>query len=122
MTWQAPLVTLACGRQVRSDSAEWRDECGARHLLAMDIPTRRAVLAKIGERQGGEAVAELRKRCYELEPAYVLDLPGIEARRAYLTRLEQEFGTEPRQRLEQKIRALHAERRARTAPAEATSA
>lgn len=122
MTWQAPLVTLACGRQVRSDSAEWRDECGARHVLAMDHAQRRELLNRIGERQGSEAVAELRRRCYELEPAYVLDLPGIEARRAYLTRLEAAFGLEPRQRLEGKIKALHAERRARIAPAESASA
>lgn len=121
MSWQAPLVTLACGRQVRSDSAEWRDECAARHLLAMDHAQRRELLNRIGERQGSEAVAELRRRCYELEPAYVLDLPGIEARRAYLTRLEAAFGLEPRQRLEGKIRALHAERRARIAQAEAAS-
>jgi hypothetical protein len=38
-TWQAPLVTLRDGSQVRSDSAEWLAECKERHELARTILT-----------------------------------------------------------------------------------
>lgn len=36
-TWQAPFVTLRDGRQVRSDSIEWLNECKERHDLARMI-------------------------------------------------------------------------------------
>lgn len=36
-TWQAPTVTLRDGRQVRSDSIEWLNECKERHELAKTI-------------------------------------------------------------------------------------
>lgn len=34
-SWKPSLVTLHDGRQVPSDSEEWRHECEARHIIAM---------------------------------------------------------------------------------------
>lgn len=44
-TWQPSLVTLHDGRQVLSDSEEWRHECEARTVIAMrGTAARRAYL------------------------------------------------------------------------------
>lgn len=56
-SWQAPLVTLRDGRQVPSDSADWMEECLARHFLAMPLAKRRQWLFgtqnSFGEFKGG---------------------------------------------------------------------
>lgn len=55
-TWQAPMVTLVDGREVPSDSEEWRHECEARHVL--NLPNklaRQALLSKIEEKRGDKA-------------------------------------------------------------------
>lgn len=44
-SWSPALVTLHDGRQVLSDSEEWRHECEARAVIAMpNIQQRRAYL------------------------------------------------------------------------------
>lgn len=55
-TWKPSLVTLADGRQVASDSPEWRHECEARTIL--DMPNKQVrleFLDKIEKRRGPEA-------------------------------------------------------------------
>ncbi len=62
-TWKAPLVTLATGEQVPSDSQAWLLECEARHILNM--PTKAArleLLDQIEKRRGADAAKELRER------------------------------------------------------------
>lgn len=66
-TWQAPLVTLADGRKVPSDSKEWLQECEARHIL--NIPTKPArieLLNLIEKQRGAEARKELEARIMAL--------------------------------------------------------
>lgn len=66
-TWQAPLVTLADGREVPSDSPEWKDECEARHIL--NIPTKAArieLLDQIEKRRGPDARRALEVRILTL--------------------------------------------------------
>lgn len=66
-TWQAPLVTLADGRKVPSDSKEWLQECEARHIL--NIPTKPArieLLNLIEKQRGAEARKELEARILAL--------------------------------------------------------
>lgn len=56
-------VTLIDGREVDSASEPWRQECEARHILAMpSIQARRDYLASIKQRRGDKhhaALAEL---------------------------------------------------------------
>lgn len=55
-SWKPSTVTLADGRQVLSDSPEWRHECEARTIL--DMPNKQVrleFLDKIEKRRGPEA-------------------------------------------------------------------
>lgn len=57
------MVTLMDGREVPSDSDEWRAECEARYLLARpSIDERRALLAAIEKRRGKAAREDLEQR------------------------------------------------------------
>lgn len=57
------MVTLHDGREVPSDSEEWRAECEARYLLNRpSIDERRALLAAIEKRRGKQAREELEQR------------------------------------------------------------
>ena len=65
--WKPKLVTLADGRQVLSDSEDWRAECEARHILNM--PTKAArheQLALVEKHRGGAGRKELEDRIMEL--------------------------------------------------------
>lgn len=62
-SWKAPMVTLADGRQVPSDSPEWKDECEARYILNMPTKDARlALLDQIEKRRGADAANDLRRR------------------------------------------------------------
>lgn len=66
-SWKPSTVTLADGRQVLSDSEEWRAECEARHIL--NLPTkvaRVALLDGIEKKRGPEARKALEGRILEL--------------------------------------------------------
>ena len=66
-SWQAPMVKLADGREVPSDSPEWRGECEARHIL--NLPTKSArieLLDQIEKRRGPDARRELEVRILTL--------------------------------------------------------
>jgi len=59
-SWKPSTVTLADGRQVPSDSPEWRHECEARTIL--DMPNKQVrleFLDKIEKRRGANARREL---------------------------------------------------------------
>lgn len=52
----ANMVTLADGRQVRSDSQEWLFECEASYVLSLPLPARRSFLEGVGhDRKRGPA-------------------------------------------------------------------
>lgn len=66
-SWKAPMVTLATGEQVPSDSPAWKDECEARYFL--NLPTkdaRLALLDQIEKRRGTAARRELEARILAL--------------------------------------------------------
>lgn len=65
--WVAPMVTLADGRKVPSDSQEWLKECEARHILNMPTKAARvAMLDSIEKKRGPEARRELEVRILTL--------------------------------------------------------
>ena len=113
------IVTLYDGREVDSASEEWRAECEARTVLAMDLVKRADFFQLVEAKRGADAVRVLRERCFDLEPHYVLNLPNKPQRTAYLDQVERRFGPNPRKALEEKIMALH---RARQAVATETAA
>lgn len=62
-TWKASTVTLIDGREVLSDSPEWKAECEARYLLARPtVDERRALLAAIEKRRGKAVREDLEQR------------------------------------------------------------
>lgn len=66
-TWKAPMVTLATGEQVPSDSQEWLLECEARHILNLPSkPARLELLEQIEKRRGPDARRELEVRILTL--------------------------------------------------------
>lgn len=101
------IVTLVDGRQVNSSSREWMAECEARTILAMPLPKRDSFWQDIERKRGADAVRELKLRCLDIEPHYVLGLPNVQQRRDYLANVERRFGPNPRQALEAKLLALH---------------
>ncbi len=111
-SWIAPTVTLATGEQVPSDSEAWRAECEARAVLAMGLVKRSEFFELVGKRRGDDAAAALKRRCYELEPHFVLGLPNKQQRNAYLATVEQRFGPNASDNLRAKVLAIHHERQA----------
>lgn len=111
-TWSAPLVTLADGRQVPSDSELWRAETEARVILAIPHEKRHELLQGIAAKRGPESLARLQDLMDAIEPAFVLDLPSKDVRRAYAGRVEFYQGQNAREALEGKVLALWEARKA----------
>jgi hypothetical protein len=112
MTWQPTTVTLYTGEQVPSDSEAWRLECEVRKILSMPFEQRNSfwlVVTKIRLLSGME---ELKKRCFEMEPYFVLGLPDKAARNAYAEQVERRFGWKARESLQEKVRAIWRARQA----------
>ena len=66
-SWQPKDVTLVTGEVVKSDSAEWKDECEARHILNMATKADRLeLLDKIEKKRGPAARRELEIRILKL--------------------------------------------------------
>lgn len=66
-SWKAPMVKLADGREVPSDSQEWLLECEARHILNLPTkPARLELLDQIEKRRGPDARRELEVRILKL--------------------------------------------------------
>ena len=120
--WRPVMVTLADGRAVESDHPAWMAEAEARTVLAMLHDRRRQFLALVAERRGPAAVDRLKALMHEVEPHFVLDLPSIDVRRAYLARVLDHEGQNARTYLETRIRAVWAARLAAGKPEGAKSA
>lgn len=112
MTWQPTTVTLRDGRQVLSDSEDWRAECEAIHRLRQPYTQREASLAMVEKVRGLDARLALERHMREVEPAFILDMANKDVRRAYLGRVEHHRGLPARESLEADIRALFARRKA----------
>lgn len=106
------MVTLYDGRQVDSASAEWMAQCEVAYILAKSIHERAKLYELIGQRRGPEALEALKKRCFDLEPYFVLGLPNKAQRQDYLAKVEHRFGPNASNALKAKLLALHAERQA----------
>lgn len=66
-TWKPSIVELADGREVLSDSEEWRAECEARYILNLpNKPARHEQLDKIEKRRGAAARQALEARVMDL--------------------------------------------------------
>ena len=104
--WRPVMVTLADGRAVESDHPAWLAEAEARTVLGMLHGRRRQFLALVAERRGPAAVDRLKALMREVEPRFVLDLPNVDVRRAYLGRVEEFEGSNARTYLEGRIRVL----------------
>jgi hypothetical protein len=111
-SWRPSPVTLASGAVVMSDSVEWLHECEARTVLAMPMLKRIEFFEMVGKRRGDDALKALKVRCFELEPHYVLGLPNKQQRNAYLVMVAQRFGDQARERLREKVLAIHEQRQA----------
>ncbi len=62
-SWRPSTVTLHDGRQVLSDSEEWRHECEARHVIGLpNIAARRAYLRGSIDESGKHYGGILQKR------------------------------------------------------------
>lgn len=105
-------VTLYDGRKVDSASEAWRAECEARAILEMDVAKREQFWQAIEQKRGADALKALKRRCFELEPYYVLNLPNKHQRRAYLEQVERRFGPNPAEALRAKVLELHSARQA----------
>ena len=104
-------VTLLDGRIVDSSSQAYMLECEASFVLAMDYPERAAFFDGVLKKRKISGLEALKQRCFELEPAYVLALPTIEERRAYLMRVGRQFGGQVMVALEAKVMTLHKARK-----------
>ena len=66
-SWKPSIVTLADGRQVPSDSEEWRAECEARFVLNLPSKAvRLEFLDKIEKRRGEPARRSLETQIMDL--------------------------------------------------------
>lgn len=106
------IVTLYDGRQVDSASHEWMAQCEVAYILAKPIHDRTKLYEVIGQRRGQDALDALKKRCFDLEPYFVLGLPNKAQRQDYLAKVEHRFGPNASDALKAKLLALHAERQA----------
>lgn len=70
MTSGAAMARLVDGREVSSDSEEWRHECEARAIYALpSLAERRAFLESLEHRRGKAAADALRKTMSEIYQA-----------------------------------------------------
>lgn len=108
--WVPVMVTLVDGRVVESTHPAWLAEAEARTVLGMLHDQRRRFLALVAERRSPAAVDRLKALMHEVEPHFVLDLPSLDVRRAYLARVQDHEGQNARAHLENRIRAVWAAR------------
>lgn len=77
-------------------------------MLRLPGIEQRERLAAIATKRGGQGAADrVRREMYRVWPAFVLDMPTIDVRRAYLAEVERSIGSRTRKELEQRILELH---------------
>jgi len=117
MAWTPSQVVTVDGRTMMSDSPDWLRYCEA--LTVIKSPEHiggryRSMLERMRGKAGLEA---LEQQVNLIEPAYVLSLPDKPTRRAHLDKVQRTRGEVARLVLEDRVRALHAERMAAEVPA-----
>lgn len=116
MSWQQTMITTIDGRQVLSDSEDWRVCCEAVYTLGKpEGPTRDAWLADVAKKRGAAGRQALQDEMDRIEPAYLLAMADRDTRRAYLAQVEHYRGEPTRKWLEQRIVALWEKRKAEAA-------
>ena len=111
-TWKPSIVRTIDGRDVLSDSEEFRACCEAVYSLSRPQADRKQWLDSIQRRRGPEGLLKLEAEMNRIEPAYLLAMPNRDARRAYLDQTEIHRGKVVRKDLEQRIVALWEKRKA----------
>jgi hypothetical protein len=107
-------VRLVDGTEVDSASEAWRAECEARTVLRMEQHKQREFLAGCVTKRGIGADAKVRAAMYRVWPAFVLDMPSVADRRAYLAQVGHEIGPKTKAELEERILSLHKFRKENT--------
>ena len=107
-------VTLVDGTVVDSASEAWRAECEARTVLRMELHKQREFLAGCVTKRGIGADIRVKAAMYRVWPAFVLDMPSVADRRAYLAKIGREIGEKTRSELEERILSLHKYRKENT--------
>lgn len=105
-TWQPTTVKLYDGREVPSDSEDWRAETEARHVLGWLPHRRREYVELIAKKRGAAAAQNLRGSMGRLMPAYILDLPNRAQRNAYIDQIGMAFGNEAKEVMKAKVLAV----------------
>ncbi len=111
-----PNVRLVDGTEVDSCDQAWRAECEAREILKWPRLQQRQFLEAIDapSKRGIGASNKVKAMMFAVEPDFVLRLGSREARRAYLTAVENEIGFNTRKHLEERIVELHESRKVKT--------
>ena len=115
MTWQPTMVTTIDGRQVSSDSEEWRSVCEAVYTLAKPERDRSEWLVLVEKRRGAAGRQALEAEMDRIEPAYLLALGSKDRRHAYLAQVEHYRGEMARKTLERRLISLWEQRKAQAA-------
>lgn len=113
MNWKPTMITTIDGRQVLSDSPEWRSVCEAVYTLGKpEGAIRHAWIADVERKRGAAGRQALEEEMDRVEPAFLLAMGTVEQRRAYLSQVEHYRGEQARKWLEQRIVALWEQRKA----------
>lgn len=118
-SWKPSTVTLADGRQVLSDSEEWRAECEAMHFLSKGIAQRTEILAALRQKRGDASAEAVQAAMNACEPAYVLSLPNKAQRNGYLDDVARQYGQHAADWLKSRATDLHKARAKSTGAAPA---
>lgn len=106
-TWVVPIETLVDGTQVSSNSEEWRAQCEAITIHRFTDGAKLEFFANVERKRGKPALDRLKRDMDAVEHMHILDhLKCVEARRAYLQRVESMRGANVRAMLEGRILAL----------------
>lgn len=106
-SWKPSTVTLADGRQVLSDSEEWRAQCEAMHFLAKGPRKHAEHLAVVRQRRGDAGAESVQAAMTACEPAYVLTLPNKAQRNGYLQDVANQYGQNAADWLKSRAMDLH---------------
>lgn len=107
-------VRLVDGSEVDSTSEAYRWECEGRAVLRMELHKQREHLAGCVAKRGIGADLKVKGAMHHVWPAFVLDMPSVADRRAYLAKIERDIGLNTRRELEARILELHTKRKANT--------
>lgn len=108
------MPTLIDGREVPSNSEEWRAECEARYVGAMHGPNILAYVGVVADRRGQAAADALYTRALDVrawtedQAEAVAGLPTQQDRRDRLAAIASQYGDEAAKQVERQAREIFA--------------